>query len=164
MRGGSLNVLSPIHHISTFQMPLRTCLNSAGSCTGKVHINSWRPTYTHKNRNTRHPTNLVQNTVCKNNKQYTSKTRHQLMFILTKALWMCLWRAAQTSASSISRLTMLKVSWSRSSSSSSPMGTGSLPAVMWTGPWARFDLLEDLASPPLTFQKSYKKSLSFLQS
>lgn len=71
--------------------------------------------------------------------------------------------AAADPAPSISGLTMLNVSWSRSSSSSSPMGMGSLPAVMWTGPWERLDLLEDLASPPLGFsEKSYKESLSFV--
>lgn len=51
-------------------------------------------------------------------------------------------------------LTMLKVSWSRSSSSSSPMGIGSLPAVMWTGPCDLFPLLPDLASPPLGFTRT----------
>ena len=71
--------------------------------------------------------------------------------------------AAADPAPSIPGLTMLNVSWSRSSSSSSPMGTGSLPAVIWTGPWERLDLLEDLASPPLGFsEKSYKESLSFV--
>lgn len=51
-------------------------------------------------------------------------------------------------------LTMLNVSWSRSSSSSSPMGIGSLPAVMWTGPCDLFPLLPDLASPPLGFTRT----------
>lgn len=41
-------------------------------------------------------------------------------------------------------LTMLNVSWS-SSSSSSPIGTGSLPAVMCTGPWAFFPFPPGLA-------------------
>lgn len=49
---------------------------------------------------------------------------------------------------------MLNVSWSRSSSSSSPMGIGSLPAVMWTGPCDLFPLLPDLASPPLGFTRT----------
>lgn len=51
-------------------------------------------------------------------------------------------------------LTMLNVSWSRSSSSSSPMGMGSLPAVMWTGPCDLFALLPDLASPPFGFTRT----------
>lgn len=51
-------------------------------------------------------------------------------------------------------LTMLNVSWSRSSSSSSPIGIGSLPAVMWTGPCDLFPLLPDLASLLLGFTRT----------
>lgn len=38
------------------------------------------------------------------------------------------------------KLTILNVSWSSSSSSFPSMGTGSDPAVMWTGPWVFFPL------------------------
>lgn len=71
------------------------------------------------------------------------------------------WRARQLrTRPSTSGLTMLSVSWSRSSSSSSQWGW--VRFLLWYGQGPeRLDLLEDLASPPLGFsEKSYKVTVT----